>query len=246
MQNCSHNSVLPCLRAFLGIPSTQFAIWIYSLWTKLSIVPESCLGSRWTSPFSLQGYPGTGNVEFSAALDLEGGADKTDLVQIGPLTTNLHHRQRLKGWCVLDSTICLHGSARHCFCWGLLVPDPCLAQVACQVQGELGGGTGQSALATGSTWHVSTTQEPPTDCGSKSSSVSVSRENSRRLRPGTCAGRRWSRREREQRHSEWSGVAAQRTWLPSVTRNSGGKTLHSPALGAAAKGIKAFVTFHPL
>lgn len=73
VQNCSHNSVLPCLGTFLGIPSTQFAIWIYSLWTKLSIVPESCLGSRWTSPFSLLGYPGTGNAEFSAALDLEGG-----------------------------------------------------------------------------------------------------------------------------------------------------------------------------
>lgn len=45
---------------------------------------------------------GLGMQSFLQHLIWKAEADKTDLVQIGPLTTNLHHRQRLKGWYVAD------------------------------------------------------------------------------------------------------------------------------------------------
>lgn len=111
VENCSHNSALPCLRAFLGIPSTQFIIWIYSLWTTLSIVPESCLCSRWTSPFSLQGCPGTANAEFSTALDLEGRDRQSRSGTDWAPDDQPHHRQGLMGWCVVDSN---NLSTRQC------------------------------------------------------------------------------------------------------------------------------------
>lgn len=106
----------------------------------LSIVPESCLRRSWTSPFSLQEYPGTGNAEVSAALDLEGGDRQNRSGTDWAPDDQLHHRQGLKGWCMADSNNLSTRQYLALLLLGLLVPDPCLAQVACHVQGELGWG----------------------------------------------------------------------------------------------------------